>query len=319
MSFSIIISGTQIASAIYRGVADQEWMKSFVSGALANPWINKVVQGTKQILSAVINVIKQAWDFFKKWFKDDPIGASAGLALGIISLGVIVYIAGAAAAFVGGLSFFSLIKAAVVGALALVSVGAILRHIVRSVQFIWNFDFNITDEKIAKQQEAALNGLYTLAGDALGNLLGSVVCGSSVAAGVGIVRFDVKAAVNVIRVMAADEDIRDEITSRFDTLISGSLRVASKIAFLEIYKNTRKWIKAAAKNPLVKSVLPGSWSKIIAAWGEPGSEPFIISEKIEEAIENIKDEKVRNFTEAFYEAFTDACTETTLTLSTANI
>lgn len=319
MADSVVIKDNEIASAVYDGIANNAWLKTFVSGILANPWVQKIRKGIRDIVEGVQILLKDPIGFFKQWFEDDPGAATAAAGAVGLSFGVLIILGGTAAGFLGGLAGLKVVKLAIVGGLGLISLGGVLRHIVRGVQFIWNFDFNITDEKIAKQQEAALNGLYTLAGDALGNLLGTVVCGSSVAAGVGIVRFDIKAAVNVIRVMAADEDIRDEITSRFDTLISGSLRVASKIAFLEIYKNVRKWIKASAKNPLIKSVLPGSWEKVIAAWGAPGSEPFIISEKIEEAIENIKDEKIRNFTEAFYEAFTDACTETTLTLSTANI
>lgn len=313
--FTVAILAAQTASAVYNGTADQGWMKSFVKGALEKPWVQKVIMSAQQAISAITDAATRAWNFLTQWFRDDPVGATAGVVAGVLTLGVLIVVGGQIAAFVGGLGLIGKIKLLIGAGLALVSLGGVLRHIVRGVSYIWNFNFNITDAEIARQQAAALDGVYALAGDALGTLLGSVVCGTSVAAGVGLVRLDIAAAAKVIKVLATDEDIREEITSRFHVLISGAGRAVANIAFLEIYKNARKWIKSSARDGLLKAILPGSWQKVIQAWGEEGSQAWSINGAIEDAIESISDSKIRNFLEAGYEAFTDACTETTITLS----
>lgn len=315
-AFTVIIASSKTSSAIFGGYADSSWVSTFVDSALSQPWVQKVLSAGREIVGSFRRFAERAWNFFQNWFRDDPVGATAGAVAGVLTLGVVIVVGAKVAAFIGGLSLLSKIKLALTAAISLLSVGAVIRHVVRGTQFLWNFNFNITDSQIRQQQEAALTSLYTLAGEVVGYGIGALVCGGATAGGVGLARFNLRAAANVIRVLSTEEDIKDELISRMNALINGTMRAVSTIAFLEIYKNARKWIKAAAQRPEIRGVLPDSWEKVIEAWGKEGSEAWTIAEAIESAIENISDAKIRAFTEAAYESFTDACTETTLTLST---
>lgn len=317
--YSIIIEPLKLSSAIFAGIADGNWVSSFVDSALQQPWVQKIVSVGNDILNSFQRAAQNAWRFFTQWFRDDPVGASAGAVAAVLTLGVLIVIGGKVAAFIGGLSLLGKLKLAITAAIGLISIGAVIRHIVRGTQFLWNFNLNITDTQIRQQQKTALNSLYSLAGDSIGYLLGAVVCGSSVAGGVGLVRLDLKSIVNVIRTLAIDEDVRQEIETRFQSLINGAFRVASNIAFLELFKNARKLIKSVARRPAISAFLPDSWEKVIEAWGKEGSEAWSIASAIEGRIEAIEDEKIKAFVESAYEAFTDACTETTLTLSTYSL
>ncbi len=313
--FTVVIAANQLSSAIFGGTAESSWASRFVSSALTQPWIQKAVSAGRDIVASFRRFAERAWNFFASWFRDDPVGATAGAIAGVLTLGVVIVVGAKVAAFVGGLSLLAKIKLALTAAVGLLSIGSAIRHIVRGVQTLWNFNLQITDAEIRNQQEAALRSLYSLAGEVVGYAVGALVCGGTVAGGVGLVRFNPRAAANVVRVLAQEEDIREELISRMDALISGTVRAVSTMAFLEIFKNARKWIKAAAQRPEVRAILPDGWEKVIQAWGNPGNEAWTIATAIEEAIEGISDAKIRAFTEAAYEAATDACTETTLTLS----
>lgn len=314
--YTVFIASNKTSSAIFGGFSDSSWVGSFVDSALAQSWVQRAISAGRDVINSFRRFAQNAWNFFQNWFREDPVGATAGAVAGVLTLGVLIIVAGKVAAFIGGLSLLAKIKLALTAVVGLLSVGAVIRHIVRGTQFLWNFNFNITDSEIRQQQEAALRSMYTLAGDTVGYLLGALVCGGATAAGVGLVRFNLKAAANLIKVLAAERDVREELITRMDALIGGSLRATSTIAFLELYKNARKMIKSVARVPAVAASLPDGWGKIIEAWGKEGSEAWTIAGAIENAIENISDGRIRAFAEAAYESFTDACTETTITLST---
>ena len=319
MDHSITIYSKQLSSAIFGGFADTGWVSSFVDTALQQPWVKKVLAKARDVLLGFERWAQNAWNFFSQWFRDDPVAATVGTTAGVLTLGVIIVIGAKIAVLVGGLSLLAKIKLAITAVAGLISVGAVLRHIVRGSQFIWNFNFNMSDTQIRHQQESALQALYSQAGDVIGYAIGVLVCGGASSAIAGLVRFNPRAAATLIRVVAINEDIKDELITRMSALINGTVRATSQIAFLEIFKNARKWIKAFAQRPAVAALLPDSWEKIIKAWGAEGGEAWTIAEAIESAIENISDARIRAFIEAAYESFTDACTETTLTLSTYQV
>ena len=314
--YTVFIESSKISSAIFGGFSDPGWVQSFLNSSLVQAWVSKAVSTGREVVNAFTRIARNVRNFFTQWFQDDPVAATAGVAAGILTFGVVVVIGAKVAAFVGGLSLLAKIKLAIISVAGLFSVGAVIRHIVRGVQYVWNFNFNITDSQIQQQQESALRSLYTLAGDVVGYAIGSLACGGLTAGGVGLVRFNLRAAANVIRVLATEQDVKDELITRMDALINGTMRAVGQMAFLELYKNARKLIKSAARRPQAAAALPDNWEKIIKAWGEEGSEAWTIASAIENAVEGISDARIRAFAESAYQSFTDACTETTLTLST---
>jgi L-arabinose isomerase len=98
------------------------------------------------------------------------------------------------------------------------------------------------------------------------------------------------------------------------SLVRMGTRVASQIAFMESYKNLRTWIKKAPKNFFLYKVFPGL-SKIIETWGAEGSQAWSFASATENFVENIKDQRIQDFTEEFLESFMDSCTESTMIIS----
>ena len=191
--------------------------------------------------------------------------------------------------------------------------GALIRSVVRTVAAAYTFNWQISDSQIRQQQNAALTALAGVAGDAAGTTLGNLLCGG--VAGAAIVKFNPRLAARMWEI--GGDDIKDEIVSSMNALISSVTRTAAQLAFLETYKNARTFIKAIARRPELRAILPDTWEKIIESWGNEGVKPWSFALEVEERIEKIKDEKVKAFTENAVESFMDSCQESMLAISYA--
>ncbi|HEY9599017.1 MAG TPA: hypothetical protein V6D33_15235, partial [Cyanophyceae cyanobacterium] len=272
----------------------------------------------------------KGWDFFRQWFKDDPVNATVGAAAAVLTLGVLVVVGGEVIGAIGGgisilssMSFLSAVKTAVgVGAAAGI-LGGLIRWAVRGVQYTWNFNWNITDKQIRQQQEGLISSLYGQAGATIGTALGTLLCGS---APVEIVKRTNLVKVNPMILAQIKEvsefnpesdeygELYEELMENVKALVSAGTRVAGQVAFIESYKNLRKWIKNGAKFVGLKKIFP-KLDSVIQKWGEEGSQSWSFASAVENFVESIDDQNLQTLTEETIESFMDSCTESVMIIS----
>ncbi len=325
------IKSDETASAIFGSFASGAFKSAYT--ALHKTGTQTVQALTKSVVDgfeAVKKKVNQGWQFFKTWFNDDPISATAAVAAGVLTLGVIVVVAGSATgAIVGGLAalrslrLITLAKGALAVALGAGVVGSIIRFAVRGVQFAWNFNWNITDKQIRAQQEGLVNSLYGQAGEALGSTLGTLLCGAApveVLKRANVVKVNPMMLAKIREVTQFDPhneeygELYEEMMENLKALVKTGTKVATQIAFIESFKNIRKFIKGFAKNSGLAQAFPGL-GKLVEKWGEEGSQAWSFASAVENAVESISDQNIQNFTEELVESFMDACTESTMIIS----
>lgn len=329
MGFSIFDDETP--SALYAGYAKTLYKEAFLEP------IQGLIHQAKTLGGQLFNIALDVPSFlvtgfkaYARWFNDDPIPATAAAIAVGASFGLILVVGGAASGSIaGGLTAFRALSLAgkikyglaAVGVIA--PIGALIRFMIRGVQFTWNFNWNMTDKAIKSQQEGLVESLYSLAGTVVGSSLATLLC--------GVAPIQISQRANLIKVnpmtlaMIRDltefnphsdqyGEIFEEMMEATKALIKGSARVTAQVQFLESYKNIRKWIKDVAKRTELSAIFP-QLADTIDKWGKEGSQSWSFSEAIEEWTESISDQKIQNFTEKTIESFMDTCTENSMVIS----
>lgn len=315
------IESDKIASAIFGGFANEEFTQAFLD------LVGRAIGAAKTLIKDLTSFLTTQFSF-KQWFQDDPIGATAGVLLGV----VVLVVAGAAVGgVVGGIA--ALVKgvlgsklAAIFGTLTLGAlVGNTMRFALRGNQYIWNFNWNVTDSQLRAQQQAIFDSLAGQAGGTAGAWLASYVCG---AAPVELskrlkqikVRPDILARLKEISdgSLWGDDppEIFEEAVEQLKGLLTVSGQQGARASFIESYKNIRKWIRNSANVVGLKEIWPGL-GDAVEKWGQEGSNSWSFAEKFEEIIENIDNNALRNFAEEFVDEAMDVCTENLMIVSYA--
>lgn len=325
------IKNNETPSAIFANFASKFYEFGYI-GNLTKRFmdVKKIVNGFVTGWQAALDKVNQGISFFKKWFADDPIPATAGLIAAGLTLGVVVVVGGqAVAAIPGGLAalrsmrLITLARGALSIGIGTAVIGSMIRFAVRGVQFLWNFNWNITDKQIKEQQEGLINSMYGQLGEALGSSLGTLLCGGAPVELIKrshLVRVNPMLLAKIREVTEFDPhneqygELYEEMMENLRALVRMGTRVASQIAFIETYKNLRKWIKNAAKDARLGVFFP-KLGKIIEQWGREGSQAWSFASAVENFVENIDDKKIQSFTEEFVESFMDSCTESVMIIS----
>jgi len=323
----------QIASAIYGGFANSSYRQTFTN-TFKDVLTNVKTLATKLVAKSqqVITKIKKGAKFFVDWWKDDPVGATAGAIAVGASLGLVVVVAGSATGAIAGgiaalrsLRIMSLISAGLKLAFVSSAVGVLIRFMVRGVQSLWNFNWNVTDAKLKEQQEGLLINLYSAAGNVVGTTLATLICGTApieISKRTNLVKVNPMTLAKIRELTQfnphSDDygEVYEEMMDSLKNLIKVTARTTGQIMFLESYKNIRKWIKQGFSKSGLSAVFPGL-GKAIAAWGEEGSQSWSFASAFENWVESIPDKKIAAFTEEAVESFMDTCTETSMIISYA--
>jgi hypothetical protein len=282
-------------------------------------WVNETFPWFSGMVSKLTNVAAESMATLG-WLGGQAV--KCGLVIGGVALGVIVgpKILGIGALLAGGAAWLgaSGVASLVGGAVIAVSAGLILRSLVKASGFIYNFNWNISDDQINQQQKAAMLNFYTVVGGALGESLAGLVCGAGSIKFVQSLRVAPAALAKVQMLMEfsggpdgfekSGEFIQESVEALFPIVQQGT-RTMLRIGFLEAYQNVRRLIKAAAKLPGIAQILPNQWDKAIESWGS--GEAWTFKKKVEDAIEALP-EGVEQFTEEFYEEFLERCREVSL-------
>lgn len=322
------IKQTEISSGFFAGIADPTWLASVSQKALQ--WVASGLADTGKLFGQMVDGVgataKNVVNFFGAWFKDDPLAATAGVVAGV-GVGVLLVqgaiALGSVVGGIGGLGgLFRLASAAGIlgGVGAAINqvlgnpIGALIGFLVQDVLFLYNFNWQITDEDIDKDVDSKLAAIYSSGGRFLGDAAASLVCGAI--PGVALVKMNLSTIHKLWEVIG--EQSKNELVNSIGGLVNSIGSFISAKAFAEIFKNGRKWIKMLDKDPTIRGLLSAvnpSLPALIDHWGEKGNKPFVLSQKVEEKIESIGDKNMKAFAQSFYNAAFNSCLEKLLCLS----
>ncbi|EGK89284.1 hypothetical protein D0A34_23615 [Microcoleus vaginatus PCC 9802] len=332
------ILDNQTSSAYFNGTADKSWIDKL--GDLFN--------SVTAFIGDVIGNIQIGDVKLGDWYAADPVGAAAGVTLG----GVIVYLGGqvvvggyqslsslvtacrslgvlgslraagmaagqgvlAAGRAIGGRALYLLGHpgALVSSLLTGVTVGAVMRWCAGKAMQLINFNWNQTDEALEKRIASAQAQLWSVAGGSLGSLLGTALCG--IAPGASIVRVNPS---KLAAIKEVNQELYEEAIPQVRNLINATIRVGTTAAFVQIFKNARKFLKslspAIKRVPFVGETI-ASW---LEKWGAPDAKPWSINIGVKAVIQTISDKNIQEFFEELWEEFLESCQEGVFVLSTA--
>ncbi|NEO88526.1 MAG: hypothetical protein F6J87_30495 [Spirulina sp. SIO3F2] len=322
------IDADRISSAIFGGFAAEDyWQK-------AKDWIGSTVLPVVNLIDRGHEWAKRnipGYGFFTQWFNDDPVGATAGALLGVVVLVVggkaIAAMSGGVAGLLKGGLGGGLFKKLFVGATLGIVLHQTLRFVVRGATFLWNFNWNVKDSEIVAQQQAIIQNIYSQFGEVLGSTVGTLLCGAApveIAKRLPILKMrpgllaqikeisEVGPDGNLTHWLDEPPELYDELIESFKGLLITLKNQGGRYIFLESFKNTRKWVRAAAQNSQwFQDTFPWLANRL-AQWGSEESSPWSFSNAVEEWIDNIPDPNIQAFTEEFYENFLDTCSESVM-------
>ncbi|MEG4323675.1 MULTISPECIES: hypothetical protein, partial [unclassified Microcoleus] len=190
------------------------------------------------------------------------------------------------------------------GAISLISFSftKLWSWIVSGVQFIYNFNWNISDTAIDKQIEGLGNSFGGILGGAVGRTIGWIGCGLVPAATV----FSFNQSLGTYLLKEVGEQAIDEMLDAASDVINAGFRLGAQATFLWLYRDIRRALKDPG-NPFGNAIRGVFGDKTIDNWGK--GESWSMAKAVEEKIESIPNTFWRNFAEEAFEEGSEACIE----------
>jgi hypothetical protein len=210
-------------------------------------------------------------------------------------------------------------------ALGKIGLGTRIRWLIRGKNYIFNFNFAMSDNDIRKKQEAALKTLAGKVGETAGNTLAALVCGKAVGA---VAKLEAPKMLSVnpsflVKLQELEKGTWDNPSERWqetkeslNDLIRSTASVGTQIAFLEAFKNIRSVIKAIAKGLDLSWLFPGA-DELMQKWGEEDGASWSFASSLQSHIQEIKSEWQQEMAEEAVETFLDHCDEQLMAISYA--
>ncbi|MBE9119074.1 hypothetical protein IQ249_24770 [Lusitaniella coriacea LEGE 07157] len=176
---------------------------------------------------------------------------------------------------------------------ALKSLTGLVGWLSNAASFIWNFNWNVSEEQIEIETQYLLLQLAGQAGGLAGQALGWLFCGAL--PGMTIITFNQALGLKILKDVG--EEAFDEIGSTFQILFNSAAAGFSRIAFLKLYASTRRlYYKFKGKTaPDFSKKKPWSFA---TAWEERLDD--MDNRHKAEALEEGREEFAEACTEAFY-------------------
>lgn len=175
--------------------------------------------------------------------------------------------------------------------------------IVSAVGFIWNFNWNATDQELQNQLQTKINALAVKSAGVLGNAFGWAACGAL--PGAAIFVFNESLGAKILKDVAAEglEELLDGIKGlAYDAFLAGIYALA-----IWGFTNVRKLIKSKSK--LIGKIFGSFAESMVKSWGEKGSKPWSFAIAFENQVEKIPNETLKNAVEEFFEEAVESCVE----------
>lgn len=186
---------------------------------------------------------------------------------------------------------------------------ALMAQIQSISMFIWNFNWNATDEEMDASFAQYQSIIAGQLGGTLGNALGWLVCGGG--SGLVVMKFNKLLGARMLKEVG--EEALDELLANLRVLVNQAAQMSLRWLAIQTFKSGRKAIKQMLRDPngpLAKlyKTMGGDLEKV-QKWGEKGQKPWSFAIQQELFIESIKNDFWENFTEELIEEFWDACSE----------
>lgn len=174
-----------------------------------------------------------------------------------------------------------------------------------TLNFVSNFNWNITEAEITAEINSAINNAAGILGQETGRTLGVLLCGALPT----ISLFAINPVMAKAVAAEVAPELLEELVSNYATAIRqlGSLALRSTGLFL--YGEVRKLFRGSDASVKARLKAQGFSEEQINKEIENRNKPFIISQKIQEGIEAIPNEAFRNFVEQAYDEFGSSCQE----------
>lgn len=320
-----VIKSASLSSAFYVGAGSEN--EKVFGQTIGKLWegVVDLAKGALEMAKGLLNRAKEGLKgLIRRWTSaEKPSAKEVATGLLIVGIGVVIVSVVAVAAIsaapvlapvaalglkVGALAVGGLIAAAklfwvtfgakgVIVAASALTIGWFFNSFVRAASFLWNFNWNLSDSELTKQQEMLINQLSALLGSALGQVLGTTICGS--VAGAIATKFNPTMAIHIKKELG--EEVYEEVLSGIWGLAYGTQRIVFGWIFRESFKQIRRFVKWLA------SKLPKGGPEFLKRWGDEGRQPWVFSQKFEDAVEAIPNAQIRSFVENFFDEFFDAC------------
>lgn len=217
--------------------------------------------------------------------------------------------------------FVGLVIASNFGAIFALAVKGISAYLVctlffTAVSFCYTYNWNISDEALLKQLEQRKLAWYSQFGSTVGTILGWGVCGFL--PGIVVYGFNKPLGRHIIKEVG--EEGWDEILDSLVDLAGITARNEINKWVTYLYISFRALVRNAANDRMEDVPLLGGiinrilnffpkWKEALKNWGN-GNEPWILSEKVEELIdESPLPHHWKEFLEEVLDEFGDACME----------
>jgi len=174
--------------------------------------------------------------------------------------------------------------------------------IVSATQFIYNFNWNISDTAIDKQIAGLWTSFGGILGGAAGRAIGWIGCG--VVPSATVFAFNQSLGAHLLKEVG--EQALDEMLDAASEVINAAFRLGARATFLWLYKDVRRALKDP-NNIFGQGLRAVLGQKTIEDWGT--GESWTIAKAVEDRIEKIPDAFWRNFTEEMIEEGSEACIE----------
>ncbi|MDJ0661575.1 MAG: hypothetical protein QNJ42_19120 [Crocosphaera sp.] len=186
---------------------------------------------------------------------------------------------------------------------------AILDVFWQSFDYIWNFNWNVTDAELDRGIANLKVRIAGQLGATAGNLVGYIACGVIPSIGILVIN----EPLGLYLLQQVGEEALDEFLSNIRILLRTSLYGLVQSAWITMFKNTRRAAKIATKDPdapisrLGKRIFGEGFQQAIQQWGEEGSKPWSFAIEKERRRDEIKNPLAKEFWEEFDDEFADAC------------
>lgn len=304
----VMIGDNQLSSALTTEGITPDAGFFAKAGSKVVEWLSKPLATVNGILRGMAETFKNLKNkimsngivsFMTGWFRDDPVGAAAGVLAAGAALGLLV-VAGPAvigwvvgsAAGLGGL--WAIGNALTGGAL-----GGIASGVMNAAEQIYSFNWQISDEDLMAEINSSIDGLYEPAGEFLGRSCAALLVGGATKpAGVQV---NIR---TLARLYVLHPESRSDILSSVSELCYLGCQTAISIGIKYAFLHGRRAIKNfyASHKQLVDKIAPNI-GKAIATWGDKGREPCSIESSVESLIESIDNDRIENAIEGFLSGF----------------
>jgi hypothetical protein len=172
--------------------------------------------------------------------------------------------------------------------------------LISGVNFIYNYNWNITDDDIDKQVKQSWINFAGVLGGEVGESLGFFTCGVLPAA----TTFAFNEPLGLYLLERVGEEFAEELALNISIVLQQGIRSASTSAFSFYYKNIRKILKQ--KDSPLRKFIP---QKTLDNWGKKGAPVLSFASKVEAKIDSISDPMKKAFVDNLREGLYDGCIE----------